>query len=113
MFDSDMFGVSDLIAWFKKVNVDCAATGESVVPLTDYKYYTHQIANMLEIGDEEAEKLAVSMAKKVAKGGYSSIYSLPTAVYAWYEWSKPGDLGIFEHDRVALHSTDCRDHWVS
>jgi hypothetical protein len=70
--------VDELINMFSTVNVDCKASGEQVVKLTDAEYYAHEIENIYEIPEAKADKLAKDMAdevkKRVADGSLPSEY---------------------------------------
>lgn len=58
---------ADLIDMFSTINVDCKKSGEVVVKLTDEEYYAEQIANIFEVNEAKAAKLAKAMADEVKK----------------------------------------------
>jgi hypothetical protein len=78
LFEGKAPNVEELIRMFSKVNVDCKASGESVVKLTDVEYYAHEIQNIYELPDAKSDSLAKAMAdevkKRVADGSLPSEY---------------------------------------
>jgi hypothetical protein len=58
--------VKQLKDLFTQVNKDCAKTGEAVVKLTDWEYYSAQIQNIYELGENESIRLAKQLAQEVA-----------------------------------------------
>lgn len=53
--------VIELFKMFKKINADCAASGESVVPFSDVDYYSGQIQNIYNLADTVCDTMALSM----------------------------------------------------
>ena len=59
--------VNDLISMFNKVNRDCEQKGERVVPLTDVDFYSEQINNLYDLGEEESMRLANEISIQLLK----------------------------------------------
>lgn len=52
-----------LLGMFARVNKDCKASSEQLVPLTDEEYYAEQIQNIFELTQDTSVRLAKEMAE--------------------------------------------------
>jgi len=71
MSESRTPSVDELIDLFTRVNRDIKhdKTGESIVPLTDWEYYSEQIENIFGLDAKKARELAKEMAAHLNDGG--------------------------------------------